>query len=148
MPTHHSKQHIGYWQLLKNNPQVRRLWFAQVVSELGDWLNFVALVQLIKHFTPNAQAVGGLIVVQMLPMVVMGPVAGIVADRFNRATGHAQVGGMFEDDRAKLSAELDAARGRERELAQAGEQASQALGRAIAEIRAALANDQPEKGAA
>jgi hypothetical protein len=69
-------------------------------------------------------------------------------DRFNRATGHAQVGGMFDDDRAKLAAELDASRGRERELALAGEQASQALGRAIAEIRAALAPDEQEKGAA
>ena len=46
---------------------------------------------------------------------------------------------------------LDASRTRERELAQAGEQASQALGRAIGEIRAALAQTQepqPEKGAA
>jgi len=75
---------------------------------------------------------------------------GQLEDRFNRATGHAQVGGMFEDDRARLTAELDAARGRERELAQAGEQASQALGRAIAEIRAALStsNDDQAKGAA
>jgi septal ring factor EnvC (AmiA/AmiB activator) len=69
-------------------------------------------------------------------------------------TGHSQVGGMFEDDRAKLAAELDAAKSRERDLAQAGEQASQALGRAIAEIRAALAQTaeaeaaEPEKGAA
>lgn len=71
---------------------------------------------------------------------------GHLEDRFNRMTGHSQVGGMFEDDRAKLAAELDAARNRERELAQAGEQASQALGRAIAEIRAALAQttDQPD----
>jgi uncharacterized protein YukE len=76
---------------------------------------------------------------------------GQLEDRYNRLTGHAQVGGMFEDDRAKLAAELEASRGRERELAQAGEQASQALGRAIAEIRAALAETQepqPEKGAA
>lgn len=72
-------------------------------------------------------------------------------DRFNRMTGHSAVGGMFEDDRAKLATELDAARHRERELAEAGEQASQALGRAIAEIRAALAqpqDDNQEKGAA
>jgi hypothetical protein len=74
---------------------------------------------------------------------------GQVEDRLNRGNGHAEVGGMFEDDRAKLAAELDAARARERDLAQAGEQASQALGRAIAEIRAALAQTQePEKGAA
>jgi hypothetical protein len=70
--------------------------------------------------------------------------------RFNRLIGHGEVGGLVEDDRAKLAAELDASRSRERELAQAGEQASVALGRAIAEIRAALAQsqDQPEKGAA
>jgi hypothetical protein len=76
---------------------------------------------------------------------------GQLEDRFNRLTGHTQVGGMFEDDRARLTAELDAALSRERELAQAGEQASQALGRAIGEIRAALAQtqeQQPEKGAA
>jgi hypothetical protein len=77
----------------------------------------------------------------------------LLEDRFNRLTGHSQVGGMFEDDRAKLAAELDAAKNRERDLAQAGEQASQALGRAIAEIRAALAQTseaeaEPEKGAA
>ncbi len=45
---------------------------------------------------------------------------------------------LFEQDRAKLAAELDACRGRERELEIAGALASQALGQAIAEIKAAL----------
>ncbi|MBI4752017.1 MAG: MFS transporter [Acidobacteria bacterium] len=83
MPYAHAK-HIGYIDLLRRNPKVRRLWMAQVVSELGDWLNFVALVQIINHFTPNAQAIGWLIVIQMIPMVVVGPFAGVIADRFNR----------------------------------------------------------------
>ncbi|HEY3947545.1 DUF4164 family protein [Phenylobacterium sp.] len=48
------------------------------------------------------------------------------------------VGGLFDQDRAKLAAELDEARARERELEAAGAEASQALGRAIAEIRSAL----------
>ena len=70
---------------------------------------------------------------------------GQLEDRFNRGNGHAE----GDEERAKLSAELDAARARERDLAQAGEQASQALGRAIAEIRSALAQtNEPEKGAA
>jgi hypothetical protein len=47
-------------------------------------------------------------------------------------------GGLFDQDRAKLAAELDEARARERELAEAGQQASAALGRAIVEIRQAL----------
>ena len=47
-------------------------------------------------------------------------------------------GGLFDQDRARLAAELDQARARERELEEAGAEASAALGRAITEIRAAL----------
>ena len=52
-------------------------------------------------------------------------------------------GGLFDQDPSGLAAELAAARARERELEEAGQAASEALGRAIAEIRAALA-DQGE----
>jgi len=55
-----------------------------------------------------------------------------------RTAGDADTGGLFDQDRARLAAELDAARARERALEEAGAQASEALGRAIAEIRAAL----------
>ena len=56
----------------------------------------------------------------------------------------AEAGGLFDQDRAKLAAELDAARARERELEEAGAEASAALGRAIQEIRAALNGQAPE----
>jgi hypothetical protein len=49
--------------------------------------------------------------------------------------------GLFDQDRAKLAAELDACRSRERELEIAGALASQALGRAIADIKAALGEE-------
>ena len=49
-----------------------------------------------------------------------------------------EAGGLFDQDRAKLATELDQARARERELEEAGAAASEALGRAIQEIRAAL----------
>jgi MFS family permease len=75
---------IGYLQLLRRNKSVRRLWFAQVVSELGDWLNFVAQLQIIKQFSGSAQAAGWLIILQLLPLMVFSPIAGMVADRFNR----------------------------------------------------------------
>ena len=49
---------------------------------------------------------------------------------------------LFDDEeRARLVADLEAAREREKALEEAGEQASVALGRAIAEIRAALGED-------
>jgi hypothetical protein len=47
-------------------------------------------------------------------------------------------GGLFDEDRAQLAAELDAARGRERDLEAAGAAASRALGHAISQVRAAL----------
>lgn len=62
--------------------------------------------------------------------------------------------GLFDDEeRTRLVADLEAAREREKALEEAGEQASVALGRAIAEIRAALgdeavANDHHHEGQA
>lgn len=46
-----------------------------------------------------------------------------------------------DDERARLLADLEAAREREKALEEAGEQASAALGRAIAEIRSALGDE-------
>ena len=62
-----------------------------------------------------------------------------VADTLREARQSA--GGVFEQDRARLAAELDEARGRERALEEAGAEAARALGRAITEIRAALGED-------
>jgi hypothetical protein len=59
----------------------------------------------------------------------------------------AEAGGLFDQDRAKLAAELDEARARERALAEAGAEASAALGRAIHEIRSALNGAAPAEGA-
>lgn len=59
------------------------------------------------------------------------------------AMGGGGDGALFAQDRARLASELDQARAREKELEAAGAEASAALGRAIAEIQAALssAND-------
>lgn len=54
----------------------------------------------------------------------------------------AAAGGLFDQDRARLAEQLDQARARERELEDAGAQASAALGRAIEEIRATLNGQQ------
>jgi len=57
-------------------------------------------------------------------------------------------GGLFDQDRANLAAQLDEARARERELEAAGAEASAALGRAIVEIRAALNGAAPPPSSA
>ena len=58
-------------------------------------------------------------------------------------TAGAEAGGLFDQDRANLAAQLDEARSRERELEAVGAEASAALGRAIVEIRAALNGAAP-----
>jgi hypothetical protein len=47
-------------------------------------------------------------------------------------------GDLFDQDRARLAADLDAARSRERVLEEAAEEASAALGRAASQVRALL----------
>jgi len=66
----------------------------------------------------------------------------VLEQRLSQKLREAGAGGLFEQDRAKLAAELDQARSRERELEEAGAQASVALGRAIQEIRAALGGQE------
>ena len=56
------------------------------------------------------------------------------------AEAGAQAGDLFDQDRTKLAADLDAARARERELEEAASQASDALARAAAELRSQLQN--------
>jgi hypothetical protein len=66
--------------------------------------------------------------------------ATLLEQRISRriAEAEAQGGSLIDEDRARLAAELDAARGRERELEAAGADASQALATAIVELRSAL----------
>ena len=70
--------------------------------------------------------------------------ASVLEGRLGQLTARADVaaGGAFDDDRTRLAEALDQSHSRERELREAGQEASQALGRAIAEIRGALARSE------
>jgi len=70
--------------LLRRNRNFRLLWLGQLVSQLGDWFNYVALYALLFELTRSAAAVATLMVVQMLPIALVGPTAGVVVDRFDR----------------------------------------------------------------
>ncbi|MFI7615846.1 dTMP kinase [Nonomuraea terrae] len=71
------------------NAPFRRLWTAMSVCSLGDWLNLLALTALAGNLTEGdyrvqSLAVGGVFVAKMLPAVLLGPLAGVFADRFDR----------------------------------------------------------------
>ena len=75
---------VGYSALLRNNRNYRYLWSGQVVSLLGDWFNLIASAALVATLTKSGFAVGGLFIVRMLAPFLTSPIAGIVADRYNR----------------------------------------------------------------
>jgi dTMP kinase len=66
----------------------RNLWIALSLSSLGDWLSILALTQLAANLTKSGvaqnSAVGGVWVVTLLPALLLGPIAGALADRFDR----------------------------------------------------------------
>ena len=75
---------VSYTELLRNNRSYRFLWLGQVASLLGDWFNLVASAALIGLLTQSGLAVGSLFVVRMLAPFLVSPIAGVVADRYNR----------------------------------------------------------------
>src|SRR5258706_7142134 len=77
---------VGYTQLLRSNRDFRNLFIGQLVSQTGDWFNSVALFTLLLNLTGSGEAVGYILIIKLLPSFFAGPLAGVVADRFNRKT--------------------------------------------------------------
>jgi len=77
---------MTFTALLVHNARFRRLWVAQVVSQLGDWFNAVAVYALLLDLTGSATLVAAMMVVQLLPLAMIGPMAGVVVDRMSRRT--------------------------------------------------------------
>ncbi|MFN2408298.1 MAG: MFS transporter [Pyrinomonadaceae bacterium] len=75
---------VGYIDLLRRNRAFRQLWLGQVVSQLGDWFNTIALYTIILNLTGSGRDVGLLLVARFLPSFLFGPLSGVVADRFSR----------------------------------------------------------------
>ncbi|MCW6006620.1 dTMP kinase [Micromonospora sp. CPCC 205371] len=66
----------------------RRLWVVTGVASLGDWLGLLATATFasaqVSGSAAKGLAFGSVIAVRLLPALVLGPVAGVMADRFDR----------------------------------------------------------------
>ncbi len=71
-------------QLLKRNRNYRYTWFGQIVSEVGDHFNNIAVLSLAVTLTHNGGVIAGLMLSRAIPAVLIGPVAGVLLDRFDR----------------------------------------------------------------
>ncbi len=78
-----SSSRVTFGQVLGNR-QFLLLWLAQLVSTFGDWLAIVALFSLLAfRWHGSADQVAGIIVAFLVPMVVLGPLAGVFVDRWH-----------------------------------------------------------------
>lgn len=73
-----------FWRLLRNNSNYRLTWIGQVVSEIGDHFNSIAVLSLTLHLTGSGLAVGAVMIARVLPAIVAGPAAGVHLDRLDR----------------------------------------------------------------
>jgi MFS family permease len=78
---------LTYPQLLKRNRSFRRLFFGQVISELGNWFNFIAALGLVRVVSDAAPEVTTLLLIfRLAPFTLFGPLAGAFVDRWSRRT--------------------------------------------------------------
>jgi MFS family permease len=65
-------------------PAFRRLWLAQLGSQLGEAIALVAMPLLVYGLTGSAELLSLIFILQLLPRVVLAPIAGMLADRLDR----------------------------------------------------------------
>ena len=68
--------------LLRDNHNYRNTWIAQVVSEIGDYFNNIAVFALVMRDSGSGLVVSGVMLSRAIPAVLAGPLAGVVLDRF------------------------------------------------------------------
>jgi MFS family permease len=71
-------------KLLARNRNYRYTWIGQVVSEVGDHFNNIAVFSLAMETTRSGLVVSGVLLSRAIPAVMAGPVAGVLLDRFDR----------------------------------------------------------------
>src|SRR5689334_21711915 len=73
-----------FTRLLQRNRNYRYTWIGQIVSEVGDHFNNVAVLSLAVAATHNGAVVAGVMLARAIPAVLVGPFAGVLLDRFDR----------------------------------------------------------------
>ena len=74
----------GFLELLGRNRNYRYMWIGQVVSEVGDHFNNIAVFSLAMQATGSGMVITGVMLARAIPAVAAGPIAGVLLDRMDR----------------------------------------------------------------
>jgi MFS family permease len=74
----------SFFGVLRHNSNYRYTWIGQIVSEIGDHFNNIAVFALALAHTKSGLVVSGIMLSRAIPAILAGPIAGVVLDRFDR----------------------------------------------------------------
>ncbi|MEC9389043.1 MAG: MFS transporter [Myxococcota bacterium] len=74
----------GFARLIRSNADFRRLWISHMISMMGDWLSYIAVSVISVQQGGGAFAVGMVMFVHSIPLALMTPISGPLADRLDR----------------------------------------------------------------
>ncbi len=75
----------GAYRRMLQDPRFRRLWAAQLVSGIGDWLVIGLLIPAVTALSGGSSfAVAGILIAKIIPALVLSSVTGVLVDRFDR----------------------------------------------------------------
>ncbi|TMK87322.1 MAG: MFS transporter [Actinobacteria bacterium] len=83
MPGPRLRRTAAIFGVLRNR-ELRALWFADWISDVGNFVTSIALVVYIFNLTGRATAVGLALALGSIPWFTVGPFAGLLADRVDR----------------------------------------------------------------
>ncbi|MFT5223200.1 MAG: dTMP kinase, partial [Glaciecola sp.] len=83
-----AKDGAAYRALLVGNRRFRNLFFAMLTSSLGDWIGVIAILELTKDILGTTRAAGlavsAVMIARVVPTLLLGPIAGVFVDRWDR----------------------------------------------------------------
>lgn len=85
-----SRPHLpaGEWRsyviLFSGNRNYLRFWLSGVISQLGNWFNYIAVFVLLNELAGSGVAVSWFLIAKFMPTAILAPAAGVIADRFSR----------------------------------------------------------------
>ncbi len=83
LAVHHWRSYVIF---LSRNAPYRLFWLSGIISQLGNWFNYIAIFVLLTKLTGSGHAVSWFLIAKFIPTSFLGPAAGVIADRFSRKT--------------------------------------------------------------